>query len=304
MSQQPKFRFYPTLLDSFQNYVDSDSIWDKYYGNSETPSISVEEFHDQKRQDLLDSINRVKHDTSEAAAKGTCLNEIVDRILTRKIPADNNVIVKTVRDFESCQDAIRHRTFEPNHDNEENEQACLVKAQELLGTIRQPFIYASVDGFEFFFDVSFCKEIAKYFDGCLCQYRTSAFLPTSKGDVELYGYIDYLREMSIFDLKATKSYAFGNYAKYNQRHAYPYCMEESMAMAVVRDFEFTVYQLSGGNSRNPLITGKQNKEVYTYSRSQSEEILVHNCERLIDFINNNMDQIDLSKTKIFKDREE
>lgn len=301
MSQQPKFRFYPTLLDSFQNYVDSDSIWDKYYGNCETPSISVEEFHDQKRQDLLDNINRVKHEPSEAASKGTCLNEIVDRIVMGICPSDSEVIVKTIRNLESCQDAIKHRVFDSNKSNEENEEMCAVKAQELLEKIRQPFIYTSVDGFEFFFDINFCKEIAKYFSGCLCQYRTSAILPTAKGDVELYGYIDYLREKSIYDLKTTKSYAFGNYTKYNQRHAYPYCMEESGMMTEVRDFEFTAYQLSGGTSKTPLITGNQNKEVYTYSRKQSIEILTQNCEKLIDFIHDNMDQIELTKTKIFND---
>lgn len=303
MNQQPKFRFYPTLLDSFQNYVDSDSIWDKYYGNSETPSISVEEFHDQKLQDLLDSINRVEHEPSEAASKGTCLNEIVDRIVLGKCPTDSNVIVKTIKDLETCKDAIKQKVFDPNKSNEENEQVIVVRAHELLEKIRQPFIYASVDGFEFYFDINFCIEAAKYFNGCLCQYRTNAILPTSKGNVELYGYIDYLREKSIYDLKTTKSYAFGNYAKYNQRHAYPYCMEESGMMAEVRDFEFTAYQLSGGTSRTPLITGRQNKEVYTYSRKQSVEILTENCERFIDFVNDNIDLIDLSKTKIFQDRE-
>lgn len=297
MNQQPKYRFYPTLLDSFQNYVDSDSIWDKYYGNSETPSISIEEFHDQKRQDLLDSINRVEHEPSEAASKGTCLNEIVDRIVIGKSPTDSKVVVKTVKDLETCIAAIKHRG------ENQRQEGYAIQAKDLLELVRQPFIYARVDGFEFYFDINLCKEVAQYFKGSLCQYRTSAVLPTCKGNVELYGYIDYLREKSIFDLKTTKSYTFGNYSKYNQRHAYPYCMETSGMMAEVRDFEFTAYQLSGGNSRSPLITGKQNKEVYTYSRNQSVEILTDNCERLIDFVNDNIEKIDLSRTKIFKDRE-
>ena len=297
MNQMPKYRFYPTLLDSFQNYVDSDSIWDKYYGNSETPSISIEEFHDQKRQDLLDSINRVEHEPSEAASKGTCLNEIVDRIVIGKSPTDSKVVVKTVKDLETCIAAIKHRG------ENQRQEGYAIQAKDLLELVRQPFIYARVDGFEFYFDINLCKEVAQYFKGSLCQYRTSAVLPTCKGNVELYGYIDYLREKSIFDLKTTKSYTFGNYSKYNQRHAYPYCMETSGMMAEVRDFEFTAYQLSGGNSRSPLITGKQNKEVYTYSRNQSVEILTDNCERLIDFVNDNIEKIDLSRTKIFKDRE-
>ena len=296
MSQQPKYRFYPTLLDSFQNYVDSDSIWDKYYGTSEDPSISVEEFHDQKRRDLIDNINRVEHESSEAAAKGTCLNEIVDRIIMKQKSSESNVIVKTVKDFDTCVGAFNSVV------KDENSEDASELAKETITRINQPFIFASVDGFRFCFDIAFCKEVANYFSGCLCQYRTSATLPTSKGEVELYGYIDYLREKSIFDLKTTKSYSFGNYSKYNQRHAYPYCMEESGMMSEVRDFEFTAYQLSGGNSRTPLITGKQNKEVYTYSRSQSVEILTENCERFIDFINDNISEIDIEKTKIFKDR--
>lgn len=302
MSKKLRYRFYPTLLDAFQNYVDSNSIWDKYYGNSETPSLTMEEFHSQKLQDLLDNINRVEHDPSEAAAKGTCLNEIVDRLVLKSNPTESDVIVKSVHDIDTCISAIKNRVFDPNRSNVENNEISYVRAQELLDKIRQPFIYASVDGFAFYFDIQFCKEIANYFHGCLCQYRTSASLPTSKGDVELYGYIDYVRMKSIFDLKTTKSYAFGNYVKYNQRHAYPYCMETSGMMAEVRDFEFTVYQLSGGTQRSPLITGKQNKEVYTYSRKQSTEILTANCERLIDFIQDHADQIDKSKTKIFQDR--
>ena len=293
MMQQPKYRFYPTLLDSFLNYKDSDSIWDKYYGVSENPSVSAEEFHDQKRKDLLDSINRIEHEPSEAAAKGTCLNEIVDRIINKQTQTDSKVKVKTIRKREDLLDIFK---LDGTKDAE-----CIELRKEYFERIDLPAIYASVDGFEFFFDVVFCQEIANYYKGCLCQYRTNAILPTSYGGVELYGYIDYLREKTIFDLKTTKNYSFGNYAKYNQRHAYPYCMEESGMMSEVRDFEFTVYQLSGGTMRNPIITGKQNREVYTYSRNQSIEVLTQNCERLIDFVQDNIEEIDFSRTKIFKE---
>lgn len=293
-----KFRFYPTLLDAFQNYVESDTIWEKYYGNSENPSITAEDFHDQKLQDLFDSINRVDGVYPEAAAKGTCLNEIVDRIITNQNPSDSEVIVKSVKDMDDCVDAFLLAAKSENSKVERME-----RAKVWFTKIGQPFIYASVGGYDFCFDVAFCKEIAKYYEGSLCQYRTSANLETCKGLVELYGYIDYVKERTIYDLKTTKSYTFGNYAKYNQRHAYPYCMTKSGMMEEVREFEFTAYQLMGGNSRNPLITGKQNREVYTYSPKQSEEILRANCERFIDFINDNMDKINLETTKIFEDKE-
>lgn len=295
---QPKYRFYATLLDSFQNYVDSDSIWEKYYGHSETPPFTIEEFHDQKRQDLIDSINRVDGVYPEAAAKGTCLNEIVDRIILNRNPSESEVIVKSVKDLDGCVEAFSLAAKSENTKVERME-----RAKEWFRKIGQPFIYASVGGHDFCFDVGFCREIANYYKGCLCQYRTSAILETGKGSVELYGYIDYLRERTIFDLKTTKSYTFGNYAKYNQRYTYPFCMEKSGMMAEVREFEFTAYQLSGGNSRNPLITGKQNKEIYNYSRKQAEEILRQNCERFIEFINDNMNEINFETTKIFKDKD-
>ena len=32
MNQQPKYRIYVTLLDAFGAYLNSDVIWDKYWG--------------------------------------------------------------------------------------------------------------------------------------------------------------------------------------------------------------------------------------------------------------------------------
>ena len=37
MNQQPKYRIYATLLDAFGAYLNSDVIWDKYWGWSENP---------------------------------------------------------------------------------------------------------------------------------------------------------------------------------------------------------------------------------------------------------------------------
>lgn len=77
MNQQPKYRIYATLLDAFGAYLNSDVIWDKYWGWSENPPHTPEEFHEQQFQELIDRINRKPFD-SEAADRGTAFNEIID----------------------------------------------------------------------------------------------------------------------------------------------------------------------------------------------------------------------------------
>lgn len=57
-----KYRIYPSLLDAYQNYLDSDIIYDKYWGYSETPPHTPEEFRKQQFQSLIDRINRVHYE--------------------------------------------------------------------------------------------------------------------------------------------------------------------------------------------------------------------------------------------------
>ena len=48
------YNFYATLLDSFQNYLDSDILWEKFWGGSADPKLSITEYAEQCKQDLLD----------------------------------------------------------------------------------------------------------------------------------------------------------------------------------------------------------------------------------------------------------
>ena len=284
------------MLDQYCNLCNSDAIWEKYYGMSETPQCTAEEFHEMKYQELIDRINGVRTPSTESQAKGTCLNEIVDCIIKRKATPGGGVFIKTVR---SMDDYLTIAYAKAKPETEEEYAQVKKVAQELLVKIGKAFIYASLDDFEFFFDIDFCKSVAEYYHDCICQFYTSANLETPRGIVELHGYLDYFRMKSIFDLKTCKSYAFGNYTHYNQRFAYPYCMIKSGMMTEVQDVEFTAYKLVGGNSRSPLITGEQNREVYTFDYKQSVEILTENCVGFIDFINSNIENIDRSKTRIF-----
>lgn len=78
------YQFYATLLDAYQDFLCSDKIYNEYWGFSENPPHTEEEFHEKKRQDLLDRINRVPFD-SEKADRGTAFNEIIDcMILNQK----------------------------------------------------------------------------------------------------------------------------------------------------------------------------------------------------------------------------
>ena len=92
---------------------------------------------------------------------------------------------------------------------------------------------------------------------------------------------------TVCDAKTTKQYAFGNYQKKWQRYTYPFTLIESGMMNNVNLFEFTVYVLKGGSSRTPLITGTQYREVYTYDHEQARTMLTQQCERLIEFLEEN-----------------
>lgn len=270
----PKYRFYPTLLDRFQSYLDTqaedyfyqdeEGKWHKNYSETEdTLHFSQEEVDALLKQELLDAINRVPHEPSEAASKGTSLNEVVDCI-------------------------IHHR----NSDND----SVKICTTDLNGV---KAIKATCDGFTFLFDIDFCKSIAEYFNGSLSQVFTSANIETKFGEVELYGYIDELRENKVFDLKTTSRYEFGKYAKYWQRHIYPYTLIESGMCTDINSFEFTAYALKGGTSRTPLITGVQYPEVYQYNHEQSKVMLKDICERFIEFLEDNRSSI--TNKKIFNE---
>ena len=85
MSQQPKYRFYATLLDAFWNYMNSDIVWEKYWGWSDNPPHTPEEFHELQFQELIDRINRKPFD-SEKADRGTAFNELIDALVENRKP--------------------------------------------------------------------------------------------------------------------------------------------------------------------------------------------------------------------------
>lgn len=85
MRMQPKFRIYATLLDAFMQLERAEVVWEKYYGFSQEPPCTPEEFREKLEKELIDRVNRVPFE-SEAADRGTAFNELIDALIERRKP--------------------------------------------------------------------------------------------------------------------------------------------------------------------------------------------------------------------------
>jgi len=90
MNQPLRYQFYATLLDKYQSYLDFRIIYNQYWGFSEDPPFTEEEFEEKQKQDLIDQINRVPFD-SEHADRGTAFNEVIDCIIERRKSEDMEI---------------------------------------------------------------------------------------------------------------------------------------------------------------------------------------------------------------------
>lgn len=200
-----RYRIYATALDAWQNYLDTPQIYDRYWGFSDNPPHTLEEFWIMQRASLIDRINRVSF-TSEVASKGTAFNVVIDTLQTDQLDEK----VKT------CQ--VLDKNGKPSA------------------------IMAELDGFTFRFPYKICKEFALYYKGAIPQVRVSAILPTGYGNVELYGYIDELMPLSIHDIKYTRTYSASKFKHHSQHLVYPYCLIQNGSY--VPTFEYNVAEES------------------------------------------------------------
>lgn len=179
------YNFYATLLDGYQGYLNSDQIWDRYWGASENPKYSQAEFEQVQFQGLIDKINRVPID-SEAADRGTCFNEVVDCIVNKRAPQDK----------------------------------FLIKSDKELNTINVKY-----KNRVFVFNIDDCKKAAQRYEGSIEQVFTEALLPTKYGNVRLYGYIDELLPDYVVDIKTTgRAPSAFSFRDHWQHRVYPYCL--------------------------------------------------------------------------------
>ena len=269
-----KYRFSPSLLNAFQRYLDSDIDADDFMNiDRETGEqrLTADEIAASRERDLLDQINHVEGEPSEAADKGTCFNEIVDCLIEKRKSSREDVTIKTVFVDE------KGNVFE--QDNGGLEKA----------------IMAQMDGFTFLYDIDTCKQAAAYYANAIPQQFCKAVINTCYGDVELYGYIDYIQRDKVKDMKTTKSYSFGKYENGWQKEVYTYCLVESGDMPSVSSFEYTVFVWSGGSSRTPLLTTKMYQEEYTYNHEKTTARLRQMCERFIEWVELHRSEITFKK---------
>lgn len=182
--ENPKYNFYATMLDTFEGYINSDRIYQAYWGFAENPSKTEDEFHLEQKQNLIDRINRVPIIKTENAFKGTAFNEIVDCI-------------------------IENRTS---------------KKMEIKSYPETNEIWCKYNDFLFKFPLNICVEFASYYKGAVTQHYTEAILNTKYGNVKLYGVIDELMPFKVADIKTVKKYASFDFRNNWQRLLYPYCL--------------------------------------------------------------------------------
>lgn len=199
---KPDYKIYATLIDAFDDYLNSDDIWLKYWGRSIQPPHTMEEFHEKQFQSMIDRINRVPF-KSEAASKGTAFNELVDCLIEHR----NTDIMKVVVE----RDQLGNPTS----------------------------LVAQMDDYEFKFPYVQVKEFADYYKGALTQVLCKAPIETENGIVELYGYIDELMPDCVHDIKTTGSYEYPKFKNHAQHLAYPYCLNTS-GEAMVSKFEYNI----------------------------------------------------------------
>lgn len=200
-----RYRAYATLLDAWQDYLDTPQIYDKYWGFTSEPPHTLEEFWVKQHASLIDKINRVPF-TSEAASKGTAFNAVIDTLITGQL--DEKVRMSKVYG--------------------ENGEWVAIQAE--------------LDGFTFQFPYELCREFATYYRGAIPQVRVSAILHTMYGDVEVYGFIDELMPLSIHDIKYTGNYTASKFKHHFQHLVYPYCLIQNGSD--IRTFEYNVAEES------------------------------------------------------------
>lgn len=205
--KRPNYCFYATLLDGFQSWLSSSEVYQEYWGMSDDPSKSEEEFEKEQFQSLINRINRVpmKWEDSEAADKGTAFNEVVDCLI----------------------------------ENRKSDR------MELKSDKETGLITANYNKRTFIFPIPLIRELAEYFKGAMTQVYTEGRLNTKYGYVILYGFIDELLPMSVHDIKTTSKYKVGKYRNNWQHIVYPWCLR--MEGNNISDFEYNVVTLNANS---------------------------------------------------------
>lgn len=178
------YSIYPSLLDKCTDLVKSQDTWEKYWGNSDCPKKSLEEFEREQLVSFIDSVNRVPFD-SEPADKGTAFNELVDCLILGNPESDKMDIAR-----------------------EDNLYRCTLHSS----------------GREFLFDTNLAAKMYHRYRLAQPQVLVEAPIRVDGEDIILYGYIDELMPFAIHDIKTTKSWEINKFRDHAQHLVYTYCV--------------------------------------------------------------------------------
>lgn len=217
----------PSVLDKYQAWMDAENSWEDYYGDQETPSVSITDWEKKLEDELIDACNGVETPSSRAADLGTCLNEAVDCVLLN-MPCQREDIKIWQTDVDGNRSLVIEKT--PN---------------------------------TFMFHPDDVEALATHVKGCTPQKMVSAYLSTNYGVVQLYGYPDYFDNTRVIDLKTTSRYDYGKFRYKWQRYVYPYILDRNGLIPDYERFDFLVCKVTGDTKRNPFVELQLYYETYT-----------------------------------------
>lgn len=224
-----RYQIYPSLLDAFQRYLDSELDAESFSNiNAEGDyKLSADELADRRKQELLARINRVPF-TNEAVERGKAFNALIDH----SIGAWNKQIIV--------------------HYDEQ---------LEIVEVIFNDKIW--------WFDSELCREVARGLHGATCQPYAEKVLDTKYGEVLLYGYADYIMQDRILDLKTTASYSFGKYERGWQRFVYPYIFSDLMQVRSFVYLPVLMREKLDNRINAPICVGTPYEEEYTCTENDT-----------------------------------
>lgn len=257
---QHKYRFSPSAINKFYEYLNSDQEFEGKWnrGAGGDYKQSAQEIAEIKERELLDYINKVPQAQSEAADKGTVFNEIIDRLILHKKDGREDVSIRSGKMQVGYYDEV-------------------------------PVVFGEMDRFHFTYDLQLCLGLARELTGAVPQYHTEAILPTKYGNVLLHGYIDYVLDDKVIDLKTTSDYSYPKFNDGWQKDVYPYCLIESGMMKSVPEFDYIVVHWKDLVGRPT--TGAVYVEPYTYNHEASTLRLRNICEWFIEWLEMNRERI-------------
>jgi len=242
------YLIYATLLDAYQGYIGSDKIYNEYWGFSESPQYSEEEFKEKQRLAVIDRINRVPFD-SAAADRGTAFNEIVDCIVLGK--KSDKMDIRSDKTLGVITAVYNNRTFVfPT-------SLCREFGDYYNGAIPDVLVEAT---------------LATRYGDVMLYGRIDELMPTSVHDIKTTG--NYATGK-----RTAGKYVAGKFKEHWQKVAYPYCLCQTGNN--VTDFEYNVVLLNetGAGLRYETFT-----EYYNYIPETDVPLLREHVEGLIGFI--------------------